>query len=130
MIMSTNMDELLFSRPKLNYSPFSDLSERIAKKYEYRPLRSTDPMPIKLNCDTDGPLTINKESIMCNLCGSIIRKNYLTNHRESGACVRLAEKREQEYNYIPRSQTIYNGPYVNLKNSDDIINQSLNKIDD
>lgn len=77
----------------VNPSPISELGEIIAKKYGSRSLMSTDPAPIKISCDTTGPLNVAKGFIMCDTCGSIIRRNYLTNHRNSGACARLAEKR-------------------------------------
>lgn len=78
-----------------NPSPISDLGKIIAKKYRSRSLMPTDPSPIMINCETVGPLNVAGGFIMCDACGSIIRKNYLTNHRSSGACMRLAEKRNQ-----------------------------------
>lgn len=118
IVASNNMDELIFRETNLNYSPFANLSERIAKKYKSRSLQSTDPTPIMINCDTNGPLTVTKESIMCDFCGSIIRRNYLINHRNSGACARQAEKREQKIMKNSRTstdpQTVYHGPYVRL----------------
>lgn len=116
----------------VNHSPLSDLGKIIAKKYRSRSLQPTDPTPILINCDTSGPLNVTKGFIMCDTCGSIIRRNYLTSHRNSGACARLAEKREQQNKDIQRNnstsqqsiggtQACYTGPYVHLSiNSDNI----------
>jgi hypothetical protein len=76
---------------------FSELNSIIASKYGYRSLEPTDPTPIMINCDLSGPLNVSKGFIMCDCCGSVIRKNYLNNHRESGACTRLVQKRELNY---------------------------------
>lgn len=128
MVASNSMNDL--SNP--DYSPFANLSERIARKHKSRPLESTDPKPIMIECDMDGPLTVTKGSVMCNFCGSCIRRNYLTNHRSSGACARLAEKREQQIMKNNRlahlPQTVYRGPYVRLTDSsDDSSNQIINR---
>jgi hypothetical protein len=121
LVASNSTDELIHSYR----SPFSNLSERIAMKYNSRSLQSTDPTPIMINCDTTGPLNISKGSIMCDICGSVIRKTYLMNHRNSGACDRLKEKREQ---IIPGPQSTYQGPYIHLENdSNESIKSSLNK---
>ena len=112
MTLVASTDELMH----LKSSPFPNLSERILKKYNSRSLQPTDPTPIPISCDTTGPLTVTKGSIMCDICGSIIRKNYLNNHRNSGACERLKEKREP----TPTQQIVYNGPYVHLENNDKV----------
>jgi hypothetical protein len=88
---------------------FSDISKIITEKYKNRPLTPSDPAPIMIPCNIDGPLNISKGVIMCDLCGSIIRKNYLQNHRKSGACSRAAEKIEIKSNK-------YSGPYIQINN--------------
>lgn len=112
-------NELMLQENKLNYTFFDNLNEQISKKYKSRLVQSTDPVPIMIKCDITGPLTVTKGSIMCDFCGSIIRKNYLINHRNSGACARLQEKRKQQ-DLKCDSRLVYNGPYVNLKNSNDL----------
>lgn len=115
-LVSNNMNKLMFPESRSNYSSFDDLSERIAKKYKNRLIESTDPIPIMIKCDTTGPLTVTKGSVMCDSCGSIIRRNYLTNHRNSGACSRLTEKREQQI-LKDNPPSTYIGPIIKLTNN-------------
>lgn len=75
-------------------SPFPDLDRMISEKYRRRVLQSGDPEPINIKCNTSGPLNVSKGYIMCDCCGSVIRTNYLKNHRSSGACMRSVEKQE------------------------------------
>ena len=75
-------------------SPFPDLDKMISEKCGRRLLHSDDPGPINIKCNT---LIVTKDYIMCDHCGSVIRRNYLTNHRSSGACMRLVEKQQRTY---------------------------------
>jgi len=90
-------------------SPFPDLDKMITERCGRRLLQSNDPEPINIKCNASGPLTVTKGYIMCDCCGSIIRRNYLTNHRNSGACMRSVEKQKEK---AQRSK--YQGPYVAL----------------
>lgn len=104
-------------------SKLYDLNEIICKKYKNRLIEPTDLTPIEINCDLSGPLFVNGGSIMCDKCGSVIRQGYLTNHRNSGACNRLVEKRQckeksrkkkaKSFDMLPIN-TGYVGPRVRL----------------
>lgn len=83
-------------------SPYPDLDKMIYDKCGRRRLQIGDPEPINIKCEVNGPLDVAKGYIMCNNCGSVIRNNYLNNHRSSGACSRSVEKQ------------MYRGPYVNM----------------
>jgi hypothetical protein len=77
-------------------SPYPDLDRMIFEKCGRRLVQSGDPEPIDIKCNTSGPLNVAKGYIMCDCCGSIIRSNYLKNHRKSGACIRSVEKQERK----------------------------------
>lgn len=77
-------------------NPFSlaDIGQIISEKYESHSISENDPTPISINTINTGPITLSGGLIMCNVCGNIIRQNYLISHRSSGACLRNAEKRK------------------------------------
>ena len=89
---------------------FRTFDDLITARYPARVVQSNDTNPIVVNCDNIGPLTVRKGYLLCDCCGSIIRQNYLNNHRSSGACTRLASK---------RSNKPYGGPYVRIDKSGD-----------
>ena len=85
------------------------LTEIISSKYTSRKVESHDPRPIRVSCDEVGPLLIRKGFLLCE-CGSIIRQSYYKEHKSSGACSRLATKR----NIKPITRQ-YGGPYVHME---------------
>ena len=68
----------------------------ITEKYPSRQISNEDPMPIYIDCKQSGPLHVSGGLIMCDICGGIIRANYLLQHRESGACFRRANSRHEK----------------------------------
>jgi hypothetical protein len=106
-------------------SALGNIGELIAKKYRSRDLTPSDPAPITIDCDTKGPLNVAGGFIMCDGCGHIIRGNYLPNHKSSGACDRIAEKKRREQKILRRLTSNnptgliqeYDGPFVCLSDS-------------
>lgn len=92
---------------------FTNIDQLVTNKYPNRNVASTDPIPIIINCNMNGPLNVAGGFIMCDKCGSIIRQSYLITHRSSGACGRNAEKFKFEENILK-----YEGPYVYMLQKD------------
>lgn len=74
------------------------LDKMIAKKYPSRPVQPSDPSPIVITGNANGPLMVDSDRVLCDKCGHIIRKNYLTQHQESGACARAVERKKNTPN--------------------------------
>lgn len=114
-----------FLNQNIPNSTLGNIGELIAKKYPSRELTASDPAPIMINCDTKGPLNVSGGFIMCDGCGHIIRANYLSNHKSSGACERIIEKKKQRKDSLVRNNIQYDGPYVSLSNSSEPSGQQL-----
>ena len=71
------------------------IADLVAQKYKSRPIGPDTPQPIEITVTSTGPLSVNRGSVLCDLCGSIIRQSYLPVHRSSGACARAAERQKQ-----------------------------------
>lgn len=82
----------VIKKQMLAVSSHEFLGEMISKRYQNRNVIDTDPNPIEINCNINGPLPVSRKYILCDACGSVLRPNYLITHRESGACVRLINK--------------------------------------
>jgi len=74
----------------------SDFRRLIEERYPSRKISDKDPTPISIEYAHSGPLHISGGSIMCEICGGIIRENYLQQHRDSGACSRKAKSRREK----------------------------------
>lgn len=71
------------------------IADLVAQKHQTRPIGPDAPQPIEITVTSTGPLSIDRGSVLCDICGSIIRQSYLPAHRSTGACARAAERRKQ-----------------------------------
>lgn len=71
------------------------IADLVAQKYQSRPIAPDAPQPIEITVTSEGPLSVSRGSVLCDICGSIVRQSYFSVHRSSGACARAAEKRKQ-----------------------------------
>lgn len=83
----------------LERHPLSKFEDLIKERFPGREILDTDPAPISINCDRSGPLELTGGSILCDVCGGIIRQNYLQQHKNSGACRRKLEKKKTRKYY-------------------------------
>jgi hypothetical protein len=78
----------------MHYTSWTEsIDQRISERYRSRPVRPTDPSPIVITSEANGPLMVDSSRVLCNECGNIIRKNYLAHHQGSGACARTVERK-------------------------------------
>jgi len=43
-----------------------------------------------------GPLMVTRGTVMCDQCGSLIRRNYFRQHQSSGACNRNVQRQKKQ----------------------------------
>ena len=72
------------------------LEEVIARKYPPRKILDTDLQPQILQPYLSGPLYLKNGFILCEHCTNIIRANYASQHKSSGACQRNIQRAEKE----------------------------------
>lgn len=70
------------------------IADLVAQKYPSRPIGPDSPQPIEITVTSTGPFSIDRASVLCDICGSIIRQYYLPAHRSTGACARAAKRRK------------------------------------
>lgn len=99
-----------------NSFSLANIGEIISQKYENHSISENDPTPISIDTINTGPINLSGGLIMCNICGNIIRQNYLISHRSSGACLRNAEKRKA---YSEKSINKDNSPELYLKHEEE-----------
>lgn len=71
------------------------ITDLVAQKYQSYPIGPDTPQPIEITVTSTGPLSVNRGSVLCDLCGSIVRQSYFSVHQSSGACARAAERRKE-----------------------------------
>jgi hypothetical protein len=69
---------------------FREFTRSVSGLYQSRPITNLDPNPIELDQTIEGPYSVNRESVLCEKCGTILRTGYFNLHRSSGACYRTS----------------------------------------